>query len=85
MTKRHLAVTPAVCAALGKTADEIVAMTLGQFFDMAYGRGFDVRQHGWEVCGSDASLAIKMDGEDRPIIHMVHANGEVAAPCGKEE
>lgn len=59
---------PEVCAALKKTPEELAGMTLGEFYELAYYNGYDVRYvaEGGEFIG----LTVKMDDEGRPIMHV---------------
>jgi len=69
MERGRLIVQDDVSAALGKSKEEIAAMKLGQFCELAYYHGLDVRVSGFDVSG-DGGLTVKMDAEARPIVHV---------------
>jgi hypothetical protein len=49
MERGHLIVTPEVAAKFNVTAEEVAKMTLGQFCDMVYNRGYDCRVSGFNT------------------------------------
>lgn len=65
-------VTTAAAEAMGKSAAELEAMTLGAFRKLAYYKGFDVRVSGFHrrTDGGRGSLTVQMDDERRPILHV---------------
>lgn len=63
-----LNIDPKVCEALGKSADEMAEMTIGELCKLAYYRGYDVRQFGWDRLTKGGSLTVTMDSDDRPIL-----------------
>lgn len=67
---KHLEIAPAVCAALAKSADELSAMTLGAFCDLAYDKGFDVRTNSWPKANGEGRLIVTMNAESRPIVNI---------------
>lgn len=61
----HTRVTPEVSAALGKTQEEIAAMTLREFFMLAHYKGFDVRMNptGGQINGLTVTEGCPAGGE----------------------
>lgn len=67
-----LKVMPEAAAALGKSVAEIEELTLGEFRELAYYKGFDVRVTGFNIRVDQGrgSLTVRMDDERRPILHV---------------
>lgn len=63
----HLILTDNASAVLGMTKDEVAAMTLGKFFELALGCGRDIRVSGFNACAEAGNLTITTEPPTRPV------------------
>lgn len=58
----RLAISPEVCAMLGKSPEQIAHMDLREFADLVYSKGYEVTCSAWETkAGNEGKLTITAD------------------------